>query len=78
LIFKLLLVLDGFWPTGGRWVHERRLADLVKSRFWWGFLLVVSGANIVFWLLLNRHLRRRLLRLDLMVLLSRSAVPGTR
>jgi hypothetical protein len=33
LIFKLLLVLDGFWPTGGRWVHERRLADLVKSRF---------------------------------------------
>src|SRR6478609_4212648 len=49
---------------------------------WWGFLLVVSAVNIVFWLLLHRHSRntldrqRGMFRVDLMVLLCAAYVFG--
>ena len=43
---------------------------------WWGFLLAVSGLNIALWLLLNRHLRRQALRLELVLLASAVYVFG--
>lgn len=43
---------------------------------WWGFLLVVSGINIVIWLGLNRYVRRITLRFDLLILLSAAYVFG--
>jgi hypothetical protein len=43
---------------------------------WWGFLLVVSSINVVFWLSLNRYLRRITLRFELLVFLSAAYVFG--
>src|SRR5262245_52304243 len=50
---------------------------------WWIFLIAVSGANIMLWLVLHRRLRnttlapsRRVLALELMVLLSAAYVFG--
>jgi hypothetical protein len=43
---------------------------------WWGFLLLVSGINVTLWVLLNRHLRRITLRLELIVFLSAAYVFG--
>jgi hypothetical protein len=43
---------------------------------WWGFLLVVSSVNVLFWLSLNRYLRRITLRFELLVVLSAAYVFG--
>jgi hypothetical protein len=43
---------------------------------WWGFLLVVSGINIVLWLSLNRYLRKLTLRFEVIVFLSAAYVFG--
>jgi hypothetical protein len=50
---------------------------------WWGFLLAVSGGNIVLWLLLHRHFRRRMperprgrFRVELLMLLCAAYVFG--
>jgi len=43
---------------------------------WWGFLLVVSSVNVLFWLSLNRYLRRITLRFELLVVLSATCVFG--
>jgi hypothetical protein len=43
---------------------------------WWGFLLVVSSVNVLFWLSLNRYLRRTTLRFELLVVLSAAYVFG--
>jgi hypothetical protein len=50
---------------------------------WWGFLLVVSSANIALWLLLHRRFRKRasdlrlrMLSIELLVLLSAAYVFG--
>jgi hypothetical protein len=55
----------------------------IPVSIWWGFLLIVSIVNIILWLLLNRHLRKRasdhrhgMLRIELMVLLSGAYVFG--
>jgi hypothetical protein len=43
---------------------------------WWGFLLVVSSVNVLFWLTLNCYLRRITLRFELLVVLSAAYVFG--
>src|SRR5215475_9629699 len=43
---------------------------------WWGFLLVVSSANIILWLFLHRYLRNRSRAFELIVLLSAAYVFG--
>jgi hypothetical protein len=43
---------------------------------WWGFLLIVSSANIALWFLLNGHLRRQVLQLELIVFVAAVYVFG--
>jgi hypothetical protein len=43
---------------------------------WWGFLLVVSGINVIIWLSLNRYIRRITLRFELLLFLSAAYVFG--
>ncbi len=46
---------------------------------WWGFLLVVSSANVALWLVLHRHIRTRrynAFQVELMVLLCAAYVFG--
>ena len=63
-------------------MHFDWLAWSNPVAIWWGFLLMVSTANIALWLALHRHLRNRTLdrqrgfRIDLMVLLCAAYVFG--
>jgi hypothetical protein len=43
---------------------------------WWGFLLVVSGINVIIWLSLHRYIRRITLRFELLLFLSAAYVFG--